>query len=78
MSVSVFLVSADPSQEKKVAITDKELAEMVRTQAIIWIPIILTVTVIASVCALMGMDKDKQKDTMLYAKFLSNVKEHAA
>lgn len=57
------------------ALTDDDLSQMVRTQAIIWVPIVLTIITLMTVCTLMGMDADKSRDTILYAKFLSNVKD---
>lgn len=48
---------------------------MVGTQAFIWVPIGLIVVTIATICTLMGMDAGKERDTMLYAKFLTNVKD---
>ena len=44
-------------------------------QAFIWVPIVLAIVVIASVCVLCTMDSDRKKDTILYAKFLTNVKD---
>jgi len=52
-----------------------DLSTMVGTQAFIWIPIILIITTGCVVCFMMDMDADKTKDTLLYAKFLANVKE---
>lgn len=48
---------------------------LVSTQAFIWIPIILTLILASTVCFMMDMDADKHKDTLLYAKFLANVKD---
>ena len=52
-----------------------QLSTMVGTQAMIWVPIILIIVTLATICTLMGMDADKERDTMLYAKFLTNVKD---
>ena len=61
--------------EVEAAVTKHDVSEMVRTQAIIWIPVLLTIITLMTVCTLMGMDADKSRDTILYAKFLSNVKD---
>jgi hypothetical protein len=39
-------------------------------QKFLWVCIILAVTLIASVCALFNMDVGKERDTILYGKFL--------
>lgn len=57
------------------AVTGYQISTLVGTQAMIWVSIILIVVTIATVCTLMGMDADKERDTMLYAKFLTNVKD---
>ena len=46
-----------------------------RKQAAIWIPIILAIITIASVYALYAIDDIKSRDTILYAKFLANLKD---
>lgn len=48
---------------------------LISTQAFIWVPIILAIITIATVCVLCTMDADRKKDTLLYAKFLTNVKD---
>ena len=48
---------------------------MVGVQAGIWIPILLAIILGCVVCFMMDMDADKSKDTLLYAKFLTNVKD---
>jgi len=48
---------------------------MVGTQAGIWVSILLIIIVGCVVCFMMDMDADKSKDTLLYAKFLTNVKD---
>lgn len=47
----------------------------VGTQAFIWVPIILSLILIAMLCMMAGMDADKNRDTILYAKFITNVKD---
>jgi len=46
-----------------------------RKQAAIWIPIILAIISIAAVYALYAIDDIKSRDTILYAKFLANLKD---
>ena len=46
-----------------------------RRQAGIWIPIILAMISVAAVYALYGIDDVKNRDTILYAKFLANLKD---
>ncbi len=53
----------------------QEYANLVAVQAFIWVPILLILTVGCTVCMMTGMDKDKHKDTLIYAKFLANVKD---
>jgi len=54
-------------------VENMQLANMVQTQAFIWIPIILAAIVIASTCALCTLNQGKDRDSLLYAKFLSKV-----
>ena len=46
-----------------------------RKQAAIWIPILLAIISVASVYALYAIDDIKNRDTILYAKFLANLKD---
>jgi hypothetical protein len=46
------------------------LAKVALKQSYIWVSIILAVVLFFSVLALLNMDIDKEKDTILYAKFL--------
>lgn len=48
---------------------------MVAKQAAIWISVIMLLILVYTVCFFMDMDADKNKDTLLYAKFLANVKD---
>jgi ABC-type tungstate transport system substrate-binding protein len=45
-------------------------------QAIIWTSIILVVTLFTAVMATAFMDLNKERDTILYAKFLTRVDDH--
>jgi ABC-type microcin C transport system permease subunit YejE len=65
---TVTLPSASPSHP-----TLKEpmpMAKIALKQSYIWVSIILAVVLFFSVLALLNMDIDKEKDTILYAKFL--------
>ena len=46
-----------------------------RKQAAIWMPILLAIISVASVYALYAIDDIKNRDTILYAKFLANLKD---
>ena len=46
-----------------------------RKQAAIWMPIILAIISVAAVYALYAIDDIKNRDTILYAKFLANLKD---
>jgi hypothetical protein len=52
-----------------------QYSNLVAVQAFIWIPILLIITVGCTVCTMISMDADKSKDTLVYAKFLANVKD---
>ena len=46
-----------------------------RKQAGIWIPILFAIISVAAVYALYAIDDVKNRDTILYAKFLANLKD---
>ena len=46
------------------------LADITMRQTYIWVSVILAVVLLFSVMALLNMDSDAEKDTILYAKFL--------
>ena len=50
-------------------------SDIVGVQTFIWVPIILTLILVATLCMMAGMDADKNRDTILYAKFITNVKD---
>ena len=52
-----------------------DYANLVAVQAFIWVPIMLIIVTGVTVCMMSGMDKDRHKDTLIYAKFLANVKD---
>ena len=46
-----------------------------RKQAGIWVPIVFAIISVAAVYALFAIDDKKNRDTILYAKFLANLKD---
>ena len=46
-----------------------------RKQAMIWIPIILAIIAISGIVAMYKIDDIEKRDTILYAKFLANLKD---
>ena len=52
--------------------------ELTRKQAGIWIPIFFVLFVAAAVLAIYRIDDVKNRDTILYAKFIANLKEKQA
>lgn len=46
-----------------------------RKQAAIWLPIVFLIIIVASVYALFAIDDKPNRDTILYSKFLANLKE---
>lgn len=48
---------------------------LTRRQAAIWTPIVFFIIAIAAVYALFAIDDIKKRDTILYAKFLANLKD---
>ena len=49
-------------------------ANVVSMQCFIWVPILLIIITGCVVCFMLNMDADKHKDTLVYAKFLTNAK----
>ena len=43
-------------------------------QIFIWVPILLILVCGCTVCFMLRMDENKHKDTLVYAKFLTNTK----
>ena len=56
-------------------INNQALALMVQTQAFIWTAIFIAIISIVSVCAMCNIDDPKTRDSLLYAKFLTNMKD---
>ena len=54
---------------------NNEMADLVAVQAFFWVPVMLIIVTGCTVCFMMSMDADKHKDTLVYAKFLANVKD---
>ena len=48
---------------------------LTRRQTVIWIPIIMLLVVIGAVGAIYSIDDVKNRDTILYAKFIANLKD---
>ena len=48
---------------------------IVRKQAAIWIPIMMAIISVIAVYALFAIDDVKNRDTILYSKFLANLKD---
>jgi len=44
-------------------------------QIFIWVPIFLTLALLGALCMMQGIEVDKNRDTILYAKFVQNVKD---
>ena len=69
------VVSTDENANLVYLTTAANAGVITRKQAAIWIPIILAIITIASVYALYAIDDIKSRDTILYAKFLANLKD---
>lgn len=54
---------------------DTNAGVITRKQAAIWIPIIFALIAIGAVYALYAIDDIKNRDTILFAKFLANLKD---
>ena len=68
--------NAAPANEDTVTIGAPANAGVItRKQAAIWIPIIFAIVSVAAVYALFAIDDKKNRDTILYAKFLANLKD---
>lgn len=65
----------DQTWEPTPIYSGEQLSNLVAVQAFIWIPILLIIITGCTVCTMMSMDADKSKDTLVYAKFLANVKD---
>lgn len=63
--------------EKNVALegAGNDAGIITRRQAGIWVPIIFAIISVASVYALFAIDDKKNRDTLLYSKFLANLKD---
>ena len=54
----------------------QEVSQLVAVQAFIWVPILLIIITGCTACMMVRMDADKHKDTIVYAKFLTHVKDN--
>ena len=68
------LGSADPWTSNTLAVQGN-VGVITRRQIGIWIPIIFIIISVASIYALFAIDDKKNRDTILYAKFLANLKD---
>ena len=79
MNNSTYPGFAVPSENRKWNTTEpvnnQALAIMVQTQAFIWVSIFIAIISIVAVCAMCNIDDPKTRDSLLYAKFLTNVKD---
>ena len=79
MSNSTYPGSSIPSVnaawDTTIPVKNMQLATMIQTQAFIWVPIMLVLIVISATCALCTLNQGKDRDSLLYARFLSNVKD---
>ena len=73
----MLVVEASAANPKKphVMVNMQEYSKLVAVQAFIWVPILLIIITGYTLCFMMRMDADKAKDTLVYAKFLANVKD---
>ena len=55
--------------------TMQDYSQVIAFQAFIWVSILLVIVTGCIVCMMLRMDADKHKDTLVYAKFLANVKD---
>lgn len=51
------------------------MGNLVAWNTFIWVPVILVLILIGALCMMGDLEVDKNKDTILYAKFISNVKD---
>ena len=52
-----------------------DTGNLIGTQVFIWVPVMLILILLCSLCMMCDMEVDKNKDTILYAKFVTNIKE---
>ena len=82
-TIPVFLIATAVNQSTATQNDDvptgptqaADAGKITRKQAGIWIPIIMAIISVASVYALYAIDDIKNRDTILYAKFLANLKD---
>ena len=69
------VVAMAQSEKNAVPQTKSNPGLLTRRQAAIWTPIVFFIIAIAAVYALFAIDDIKKRDTILYAKFLANLKD---
>ena len=55
-----------------------DAGKLTRRQVGIWFPIMFFLIILSAVYALFAIDDPKHRDTILYAKFIANLKEKQA
>ena len=68
-------MAADPEPTPTTPVYVANAGELTRKQAAIWLPIALVIFTVGAVLALYSIDDVKNRDTILYAKFIANLKE---
>ena len=63
------------AQAETLTVTGPLPMGIIGTNAFYWVAIMFFVITLAAVCCLCTMADDKSNDTILYAKFISNIKE---
>merc|ERR1712127_62015 len=78
--LSQAVEAADPTgpvpKAPHVMLNMQEYSKLVAVQAFIWIPILLIIITGCTVCFMLNMDADKEKDTLVYTKFLNKSKDN--
>ena len=73
LAMGVNQANADPTSTFEVKSANAGI--ITRKQAGIWVPIVFAAISVAAVYALFAIDDKKNRDTILYAKFLANLKD---
>ena len=71
----LFFIAMAQSEKNSSSQTRSNPGLLTRRQAAIWTPIVFFIIAIAAVYALFAIDDIKKRDTILYAKFLANLKD---
>ena len=68
-------MSAVRNNTEHVMVNMQQYANQVAFQAFIWVPLVLFIVVGCMACFMVRMDADKHKDTIVFAKFITDIKE---